>query len=105
MARESPLAMPHRTEGSSDVALPGQARGIFAVRPVGRPDDHLPGNPARARRSRRHDDRAVRHAGGHRGLAGTTRPLSLIHISEPTRRTPISYAVFCLKKKNKKNKN
>src|SRR5680860_1817440 len=29
--------------------------------------------------------------------------LSLIHISEPTRRTPISYAVFCLKKKKKKN--
>src|SRR5664279_6037048 len=27
--------------------------------------------------------------------------LSLIHISEPTRRTPISYAVFCLQKKNK----
>ena len=26
--------------------------------------------------------------------------LSLIHISEPTRRTPISYAVFCLKKKH-----
>src|SRR5665647_1222586 len=25
------------------------------------------------------------------------RPLSLIHISEPTRRTPNSYAVFCLK--------
>src|SRR5664279_31499 len=24
--------------------------------------------------------------------------LSLIHISEPTRRTPISYAVFCLRK-------
>mgnify|MGYP003685221133 CR=1 FL=1 len=24
--------------------------------------------------------------------------LSRIHISEPTRRTPISYAVFCLKK-------
>ena len=31
--------------------------------------------------------------------------LSLIHISEPTRRTPISYAVFCLKKKKKKQKN
>ena len=29
--------------------------------------------------------------------------LSLIHISEPTRRTPISYAVFCLKKKKKKH--
>ena len=27
--------------------------------------------------------------------------LSLIHISEPTRRTPISYAVFCLKKKKR----
>src|SRR5680860_1752114 len=30
--------------------------------------------------------------------------LSLIHISEPTRRTPISYAVFCLKKKKKQNR-
>src|SRR5665647_356732 len=29
----------------------------------------------------------------------TEQDLSLIHISEPTRRTPISYAVFCLKKK------
>src|SRR5680860_1544352 len=31
-----------------------------------------------------------------------TMTLSLIHISEPTRRTPISYAVFCLKKKKTK---
>ena len=30
--------------------------------------------------------------------------LSLIHISEPTRRTPISYAVFCLKKKRKEKR-
>src|SRR5665213_1754948 len=30
--------------------------------------------------------------------------LSLIHISEPTRQAEISYAVFCLKKKNKKIK-
>ena len=29
------------------------------------------------------------------------RELSLIHISEPTRLLSISYAVFCLKKKNK----
>ena len=29
--------------------------------------------------------------------------LSLIHISEPTRRTPISYAVFCLKKNDIEN--
>ena len=32
-------------------------------------------------------------------LEGIGYNLSLIHISEPTRRTPISYAVFCLKKK------
>ena len=30
--------------------------------------------------------------------------LSLIHISEPTRRTPISYAVFCLKKKKENSR-
>ena len=35
--------------------------------------------------------------GRYLGLDALT--LSLIHISEPTRRTPISYAVFCLKKK------
>eukprot|EP00658_Telonema_sp_P-2_P047923 TRINITY_DN36481_c0_g1_i2.p1 TRINITY_DN36481_c0_g1~~TRINITY_DN36481_c0_g1_i2.p1 ORF type:complete len:132 (+),score=25.79 TRINITY_DN36481_c0_g1_i2:133-528(+) len=35
----------------------------------------------------------------------TSTTLSLIHISEPTRLLSISYAVFCLKKKNKtKNK-
>src|SRR5665647_3398175 len=32
-------------------------------------------------------------------IVGIILGLSLIHISEPTRRTPISYAVFCLKKK------
>ena len=35
----------------------------------------------------------------------TCHHLSLIHISEPTRRTPISYAVFCLKKKKKQTHN
>ena len=30
----------------------------------------------------------------------TADDLSLIHISEPTRQEAISYAVFCLKKKN-----
>eukprot|EP00658_Telonema_sp_P-2_P028882 TRINITY_DN22040_c0_g1_i4.p1 TRINITY_DN22040_c0_g1~~TRINITY_DN22040_c0_g1_i4.p1 ORF type:complete len:263 (+),score=35.84 TRINITY_DN22040_c0_g1_i4:120-908(+) len=34
---------------------------------------------------------------------GRGRGLSLIHISEPTRLLSISYAVFCLKKKKKKN--
>src|SRR5665647_3855084 len=36
-------------------------------------------------------------SGGHDTLSA----LSLIHISEPTRRTPTSYAVFCLKKKKR----
>ena len=35
-----------------------------------------------------------------KSLVKSEQHLSLIHISEPTRRTPISYAVFCLKKKN-----
>src|SRR5450756_520242 len=34
-------------------------------------------------------------------VAGMADRLSLIHISEPTRLGMISYAVFCLKKKNK----
>src|SRR5678816_505051 len=34
------------------------------------------------------------------GNAGRLLKLSLIHISEPTRLLSISYAVFCLKKKN-----
>ena len=34
------------------------------------------------------------------GFGGSAIELSLIHISEPTRHAQISYAVFCLKKKN-----
>ena len=45
----------------------------------------------------------LQNAGAHilciKDMGGLMKPLSLIHISEPTRRTPISYAVFCLKKK------
>src|SRR5664279_4050251 len=55
-----------------------------------------PGIPAAAACSG--DDRGAR-----RGTRRASEYLSLIHISEPTRRTPISYAVFCLKKKKKKN--
>ena len=42
----------------------------------------------------------IRYALGALGAPYKDLTLSLIHISEPTRRTPISYAVFCLKKKN-----
>src|SRR5665647_2180004 len=36
------------------------------------------------------------------GVPAVVVVLSLIHISEPTRRTPTSYAVFCLKKKKQR---
>ena len=43
---------------------------------------------------------------GHRQVVRkqSVEDLSLIHISEPTRPLYISYAVFCLKKKNQKKK-
>eukprot|EP00658_Telonema_sp_P-2_P031097 TRINITY_DN23348_c0_g1_i2.p1 TRINITY_DN23348_c0_g1~~TRINITY_DN23348_c0_g1_i2.p1 ORF type:complete len:103 (-),score=24.08 TRINITY_DN23348_c0_g1_i2:38-346(-) len=50
------------------------------------------------------------HAGSNDGDDGSGsdnndgNDLSLIHISEPTRLLSISYAVFCLKKKNKHTK-
>src|SRR5665647_2062676 len=47
-----------------------------------------------------HLDHFDRHGGCDDQFASRNPPdgiLSLIHISEPTRRTPISYAVFCLK--------
>src|SRR5678810_1015774 len=44
-------------------------------------------------------DRLLRRSGRARGPPPRRLPLSLIHISEPTRQAEISYAVFCLKKK------
>src|SRR5674536_368779 len=55
----------------------------------------------------RHDDidqyiRAWERLGNDREKFRDAVPLSLIHISEPTRLLSISYAVFCLKKKKPK---
>src|SRR5664279_3460853 len=52
-----------------------------------------------AARTASHGDRldGLPRGGVHHGNGALV--LSLIHISEPTRRTPLSYAVFCLKKK------
>ena len=47
-------------------------------------------------------DRVFRGSVGVEQLQGPV-GLSLIHISEPTRRRGISYAVFCLKKKKRKS--
>src|SRR5678815_5920635 len=56
-----------------------------------------------------HPERLITHAvkgmvpKNRLGRVLLTKLLSLIHISEPTRLLSISYAVFCLKKKKKKN--
>src|SRR5664279_2945946 len=52
-------------------------------------------DPREMARRRIERNRNERRGSSDAGVLG----LSLIHISEPTRRTPISYAVFCLKKK------
>src|SRR5665647_3712953 len=63
-----------------------------------------PASHACAPRNRRASVRHAEDADGCDALSdeAVTQCLSLIHISEPTRRTPISYAVFCLKKKKLK---
>src|SRR5680860_871565 len=60
-------------------------------RPGHRPDDLLLGAPHASA------DPAHAQTPGRRTTTRGGLTLSLIHISEPTRRTPISYAVFCLK--------
>src|SRR5665647_2051449 len=57
------------------------------------------GTLQRALLPQRRDRVSTAGQAGGGGSGRAHRGLSLIHISEPTRRTPISYAVFCLKKK------
>src|SRR5680860_274589 len=49
----------------------------------------------RTMRASKRDAAVASCAGGMVRARNESRGLSLIHISEPTRRTPISYAVFC----------
>src|SRR5665647_1296146 len=77
-----------------------QGIALAAIGPEDGPqDEEEQHHDARGRDDR--DDRV--HDNLRKGRCGTgwsrlRESLSLIHISEPTRRTPISYAVFCLKK-------
>src|SRR5665647_896784 len=56
---------------------------------------HSPGVPG-LRRPNRVKNQPSRHLRPRQERRSPPLHLSLIHISEPTRRTPISYAVFCL---------
>src|SRR5680860_529445 len=78
-----------------DVAVPDVAVPDVAVPDVAVPDVAVPdvAVPEVAVAGVMADLALVLSAACPGGLSGV---LSLIHISEPTRRTPISYAVFCL---------
>src|SRR5665254_14983 len=120
---------PGRIGRRGDVREPGPRHGRHGRRPGG--DDRRPARPgpcpvfggASRRPSPRHGRRSSppgrRPCRPWRGPGSRTSPrrpirpgprspcalpLSLIHISEPTRLLSISYAVFCLKKKKKKQK-
>src|SRR5680860_1608065 len=116
MIRRPPRSTQSRSSATSDVykrqvhgaaarlELIGQGQSTDrVVEPGAEPSLVLVGERqlvCRARNLRIEHERVLRvHDRGFRStgeqLAGMC--LSLIHISEPTRRTPISYAVFCLK--------
>src|SRR5680860_390851 len=104
--RPRPVRAPTDPSGSRGTArsrsrparpTPRSTRG--RTRPPGRSYSHskCPGHQAPC-----HGNQGVIHrVGGKQSprAKSVRESLSLIHISEPTRRTPISYAVFCLKKK------
>src|SRR5660398_319190 len=83
---------PHVSEGQKGRRSQGPETGLLFLQPRGHAVPALP---------------ALRHPEGsqssHR-LLHIEHPLSLIHISEPTRLRRISYAVICLKKKKNKKK-
>ena len=83
MIRRPPRSTQSRSSAASDVykrQVPGLPLAQHSQHGVRDPADFERGQASRKR--------------------GTGRSLSLIHISEPTRLLSISYAVFCLKKKN-----
>eukprot|EP00658_Telonema_sp_P-2_P076130 TRINITY_DN66182_c0_g1_i1.p1 TRINITY_DN66182_c0_g1~~TRINITY_DN66182_c0_g1_i1.p1 ORF type:complete len:106 (+),score=31.87 TRINITY_DN66182_c0_g1_i1:100-417(+) len=69
---------------------------------IGLKDESQATDPCRKYRSwcERHEDpEGMEAVAGFEDMIKKAFPLSLIHISEPTRLLSISYAVFCLKKK------
>src|SRR5680860_1603190 len=103
MIRRPPRSTQSRSSAASDVykRQAGSIAGLY--RPPCAGDG--PGGLSQAYRALREGVHRRLWGGGGGGnkisaaAGGASRyhPLSLIHISEPTRRTPISYAVFCLK--------
>src|SRR5665647_1038041 len=99
-----------RTETVSDLdSFVGMSVYLTASRGIGgqirqQPKDFVVNEVYVEPRFRRTLSTSQSHKDRYRDTSLGARPvttLSLIHISEPTRRTPISYAVFCLKKKKK----
>ena len=84
---------------SADVLIEGFRPGVMEKNNLG-PDELLKINPKLifGRMTGWGQNGPLANAAGH-DINYIALSLSLIHISEPTRRTPISYAVFCLKKK------
>src|SRR5680860_73480 len=104
---DQPERIESRNESGNQAYEPedvGAALEVHTQYLVLRPESRK-GNYAGERQSRRHQSpvrvRDLAPQTPHLPHVLLTRDLSLIHISEPTRRTPISYAVFCLKKKKK----
>src|SRR5665647_3308138 len=93
--RSKPLLAPRLTGLPNDMSRTARSRAMVTPGVAPRAE-------TRARESHNEWDqheRPVTAPDHQRGCAGddrhrTARGLSLIHISEPTRRTPISYAVF-----------
>src|SRR5664279_1859137 len=96
-----------RTRRCTTSSAPAVGDGAEVVLDVARLTDVPPRDGHHDEVAEQQDERpcpavggTVEHPDEHRPGAGEqvagALGLSLIHISEPTRRTPISYAVFCL---------
>src|SRR5450756_2973574 len=90
---------------SSSAGAAGEAAAPAAAADVSAASVSLEGPQSRPSALRSDSAAAAATGGAGTAFSSAGRPLSLIHISEPTRLGMISYAVFCLKKKKKNKQN
>ena len=79
------------------VVLPGLVKSIEVKESAQIDEQEVEGSATKPKQATGYEDAKV-------NIELILDDLSLIHISEPTRQAEISYAVFCLKKKNKQEK-